>query len=191
MVSGDWVASGGGGGGGGANQALSNLSGVAINTSLFAASGVTLTLRLNGTSSAGCNRGNHRRRHQLFGRFAGGTGCRHPRRHGGGNRQNGGSVSVFGGTPLAGVGGSIFLTANDGAGSNQGGGSLFSNRVVRPGPGIMASLSVGLRAPISWDRTRRSPAFSRAPTSTWAMLSRARSISSPEPARTAPSGLRA
>ena len=54
MVSGDWVASGGGGGGGGgANTALSNLSSVAINGTLAAASGVTLTLSgFNGTSGA-------------------------------------------------------------------------------------------------------------------------------------------
>ena len=57
MVSGDWVASGGGGGGGGANTALSNLSGVALNTNLQSAPGIAATLAgCNATgSSVGCN----------------------------------------------------------------------------------------------------------------------------------------
>jgi hypothetical protein len=53
MVSGDWVASGGGGGGGGgANTALSNLSGTAVNTGIYAATTVTMTLSgFQGTTS--------------------------------------------------------------------------------------------------------------------------------------------
>ena len=50
--SGQWVASGGGGGGGGgANQALSNLSGTAVNAAITAGPGTGLTLGgFNGTS---------------------------------------------------------------------------------------------------------------------------------------------
>jgi hypothetical protein len=146
MVSGDWVASGGGGGGGGgANTALSNLSGTAINTSLFAASGVTLTLSgFNGTSSLGATGVTIEGGTSYSGGSLAGPGVVIQGGTAGGIGGNGGSVSILGGTALAGVGGSIFLTANNGAGSNQGGGSLFLKSGSPTGTGNYGFLSVGL-----------------------------------------------
>ena len=133
MSSGDWVASGGGGGGGGgANPALSNLSAVAINATLAAGSGETLTLSgFNGTSGAGATGVIIEGGVSYSGGSSAGPNVAIEGGTGAGSGA-GGQVSIVGGPAQSGAqGGPIFLTASDATGAGAGG-----DIYVRAGRGL-------------------------------------------------------